>query len=80
MKTHEIKTWSEYFDDIINGKKTFEVRLNDRDYKVGDKLILREWNNVIGEYTGREHDVKVIYILEGGNFGVQAGYVVMSIK
>jgi len=55
---HELKTWPEYFEEILTGKKTFEVRKNDRDYKVGDTLILKEFK-LIGiddklNYTGRQ--------------------------
>ena len=36
MKIHELKTLPEYFDAVFMGKKNFEIRKNDRDYKVGD--------------------------------------------
>ena len=42
-KTHELKVWSEFYDKISSKSKQFEVRKNDRDFKVGDTLILREF-------------------------------------
>lgn len=45
--THHLKTKPEYFQAVIDGKKTFEIRLNDRDFKQGDSVILEE-------YTGKE--------------------------
>jgi len=42
-KTHELKVWSEFYDKIASKLKQFEIRKNDRDFKVGDTLILREF-------------------------------------
>ena len=41
--THHLKTKPEYFQAVINGKKPFEIRLNDRDFKQGDRVILEEY-------------------------------------
>lgn len=38
MKLHELKIKDEYFNAIIESKKTFELRKNDRDYQVGDLI------------------------------------------
>ena len=80
MMTHELKTWVPYFQDVKSGKKKFEIRINDRDYKLGDTLILKEYDDENYTYTGDELAVKVIYTLHGGNFGVQEGYVLMGIE
>lgn len=77
--THELKTWIEYFEEVFMGHKAFEVRKNDRNFQVGDTLILKEWNSETEKYTGRQLARNVTYILEGGQFGVEEGYVVMSI-
>lgn len=77
---HELKTWSVYFDLIDSGQKTFELRKNDRDFQVGDRLILKEWDPETSEYTGRMMIVKVLYIMPGGQFGLDPGYVCMAIK
>ena len=42
--THDLKTWPEYFHQILARKKTFELRLNDRDFQVGDTLRLIEFD------------------------------------
>ncbi len=39
---HVIKTESVYFQQIIDGKKRFEVRINDRGYNAGDQFVMIE--------------------------------------
>lgn len=46
MKTHKLKTWPTYFQAVRSGKKTFEIRKNDRNYQVNDVLVLEEWKPV----------------------------------
>lgn len=46
--THELKTWPEFFRATLDGTKKFELRRNDRDYRVGDQLLLKEWNPQAG--------------------------------
>lgn len=77
---HTIKTWDEYMMDIASGKKTFEVRKNDRNYEVEDKLILQGFDNTNKKYTGKWIIADVVYILHGGQFGIEEGYCVMGIK
>jgi hypothetical protein len=62
MKEHNLKIWPEYFQAKLAGLKPWEHRKNDRFFKVGDKLNLREWNPEIQEYTGRKMLVEVTYI------------------
>lgn len=76
---HRLKCWPEYFQAIIDGKKTFELRKNDRDYRAGDDLLLLEWNPTEANYTGRTCRVNVPYILEGGEFGIPNTHCIMSI-
>lgn len=53
IRIHKIKIELQYFDKSSAGLKPWELRLNDRDYKVGDILILREWDPKKKEFTGR---------------------------
>ncbi|UOE78430.1 DUF3850 domain-containing protein (plasmid) [Parageobacillus thermoglucosidasius] len=73
---HRLKTWPEYFEAVLSGKKTFEIRKNDRDFRVNDLLLLQEYNPKTEEYTGREVLVEVTYITD---FGQPDNQVVMSI-
>ena len=74
---HELKIKREYFDAVANYKKTFEVRRNDRDFKVGDYLGLNEYDEA--EHTGRSLLCQVVYILDDAAY-CKEGYVVMGIK
>ena len=49
---HELKTLPIYFEEVIEGRKSFEVRKNDRNFKVGDMLALNEYDAEKKEYTG----------------------------
>lgn len=71
MKTHELKVWPEYFSAILDGSKRFEIRSNDRDFKVGDTLRLLEWIpphtfdcDPLGDYSKQECSVKITYLTD----------------
>lgn len=80
MKVHELKTWPIYFYRVFAGQKNFEVRKDDRDFQIGDTLLLKEYDPTTNTYTGRKLYRNVDYILRGGDFGIEEGYCVMSIS
>lgn len=49
---HELKIICNFFNDILFSNKNFEIRKNDRDFKVNDILILKEYNPIEKKYTG----------------------------
>lgn len=51
QQTHELKILPKFLFAIEQGIKAFELRINDRNYTVGDILILKEFCD--GEYSGR---------------------------
>ena len=69
-RIHELKIEKKYLDDLISGAKRFEIRFNDRGYKVGDFLVFRDG---LGEYVFR-----VSYIHSG--LGLQENYVCMTVN
>lgn len=75
--THYLKIKSIYLDEIINEKKLFEVRKNDRNFKAGDILVLQAYDNE--KYLGKEIEVQITYILDKFE-GLKDGYVVLGIK
>lgn len=50
---HKLKSWPQFFEPILQGMRSHELRRNDRCYKVGDLIELREYDNTSGQYTGR---------------------------
>lgn len=77
--THELKTWPLEFAAVVDGRKRFEFRLDDRQFELGDRLVLCRFNPVAGRYSGEQFVVRVTYIVRG-QFGVPDGYVVMGIE
>lgn len=59
---HILKSWVGLFEPILLGIKTHDLRVLDRDYKVGDICLLREYDALTTEYTGREVLVEVTYV------------------
>lgn len=78
MNKHELKIWPQYFKAVWDGTKTFEIRRNDRNFQIGDMLVLREFDPDDNEYTGSAICKKVSYILDDSAF-VKEGYVVMGL-
>lgn len=77
---HELKTWPGFFNDVLIGTKTFEVRMDDRNFQVGDVLILCGWDPVREIFTGMRCSRAVTYKLPGGQFGIQPGYCVLGLE
>lgn len=76
---HQLKQKSEFFERVISGEKTFEVRVNDRGYEPGDYLALNEIDSE-ENYTGRSCIVYVNYILCDLPGLLAENVIVMSIK
>lgn len=76
---HQLKILPNYFEEVITGRKTFELRLNDRLFKEGDFLALNEWDKN-GFYTGRSCIVYVDYILDDAPQLLLENVVCMAIK
>jgi hypothetical protein len=85
---HTLKTWARYYDAVADGRKTFEVRKNDRAFQTGDILELVKINNdppynVMTTMESRFNAVKlrkrITYLLQGGQFGIEPGYCVLGL-
>lgn len=49
---HKLKIWPKFYTRVLEGSKTFEVRVNDRDFQSGDLVVLHEWCPRGERYTG----------------------------
>ncbi|MGA5592387.1 ASCH/PUA domain-containing protein [Enterococcus mundtii] len=72
---HQLKILPQYFQAVSIGDKTFEIRKNDRDFKVGDNIALSEYED--GQYTGRSILVVITYITD---YEQKDDYIVFGIK
>lgn len=76
-KVHSVKIGKEFFEDVKNNIKTFELRKNDRNYKAGEILELHEYE--AGEETGRTCRKLITYMLKEFT-GLQDGYCILGLK
>ena len=78
MKPHILKIAPIWFEAALHGAKRFEVRRNDRDFKEGDHIVLREWDGT--DYTGRQILGYIDYVLTAEDFpeGIKEGYCVFA--
>lgn len=63
--THQLKIWPQFFDAWRTGKKRAEIRKNDRDYRVGDVVVLNEWDPKKGKggtYTRRALRTEILNV------------------
>jgi hypothetical protein len=85
---HDLKTWDVYWDAVASGDKTFEGRRDDRGFQKGDIVRLLRCEKRHGAYVveldfkgNPEHvlEKRITYILTGGQFGIEPGYVVLAL-
>lgn len=79
--THAVKTWTKFYDPQVKGEKLFELRKDDRPYKVGDIFLSQEFDSKKNEYTGNETPFRITYILRDAEiFGLKPGYCILQLK
>lgn len=71
-----LKIWPEFFQDVIEGRKVFEVRENDRPYSIGYRFVLGEWDPTARAFTGRTFGPRRITYLT--DFGLKPGFVAFA--
>lgn len=82
--THDLKCWPAYFDATVRGDKPFEIRRDDRGFQKGDILNLIEYDPAKltegSRRTGNVEQRLISYVLTGGQFGIEPGYVVLGLQ
>lgn len=75
---HELKIAPEYYYVVASGKKNFEIRQNDRRYRVGDIVRMKQWD----EKDGYDFDLPVLerQITYVTDYAQKHGYVVFGMK
>jgi len=85
---HHLKTDPEVFDAVRDGRKTFEIRKNDRGFAIGDTLCLKKTKHTGAQmakgaslvYTGDEEARIVTHLLLGGIYGLAPEWVILSLS
>ncbi len=74
-----LKTLPKSFEDVLQGHLLYQLRRNDRNFQVGDQLILCE-HELGGGHTEREIHCTVIHVTPGGKWGLSKGHCVLGIS
>lgn len=78
---HALKTHPQYYKEVRDGNKTFELRKDDRPFSNGDTVILQEYDPITKKYTGEEQEFEIGYILrDATKFGLKPGYCIFGLK
>lgn len=74
---HNLKVFTPNFQPIVDGHKRHDVRINDRNFNVGDTVTLYEGEHSDGFFvkSGRSVSARISYV---DDYGVQQGYVALS--
>ncbi len=76
---HYLDCETEYYQATEHGDKLFELRKNDKNFKLGDMVYLKEVVN--GIETGRTLLSKEItFIMYGNVHGIEKGYCIFQLK
>lgn len=89
MKLHELKILHKYLVEVDLGKKTFELRKNDRDYQVGD--LIRFIDVREDDSTANKNQIepnidentlyRITYVLKDvEKYGLDRDYCILAIK
>ena len=61
-RMHDLKIWPAHFKELSEGNRTYDVRKDDRGYRVGDLVRLREWDPSRKTYSGKGMVLRVTWV------------------
>ena len=78
MTTHDLKINYEFAKLHFEGRKDWEIRKNDRDFKVGDLI---KFNIVeFASSTGWSYTRKITHVYKEAEYGLEEGYAILSLS
>lgn len=78
-KHHDLKLAPQYYGFVCAGLKNFEIRKNDRDYRVGDTVTFYEWDPYNGYSGAKTRKVTICYVLKDvPEYGLADGYCIFG--
>lgn len=85
--TWKLKSWPWFYSAMVSDQKKHDVRDGrERNFKVGDFIILEEFDPRTGQYTGRSARFIITYITSQvtpcalSSAVLQPGYVILSVE
>jgi len=81
-ETHFLKILPEFFEEVKEGRKNFAIRTMDRDFNVGEAVVLREYDPVLQSFTGRFIHKTIVYLITYKDFpdGICKDYCVFGME
>lgn len=79
-RTHTLKTDPAPFAEVKAGLKKYEVRKFDRDFRVGDRLVLAEFDRETRRYSGDKLIARIVHVLPAGSYGLPEDIGVLGIE
>jgi len=81
MITHKLKVHPQFWMPLVEGKKLFELRRNDRNFKVADYVDLRRYDPSSIGFTGEGLSRQITYVLHPEDCpGLEPGYVILGLS
>lgn len=81
--THTLKEWPDHFKELVLSERDFEMRRDDRGYKTGDFVVIREYVPIgeSGHFTGRQVQRQIERVYHPDDLpGIMPGFVALQLS